>query len=401
MPDKHNRIGGSTIERTIECPAWIPLSATAPKQSGSNEFADTGTLLHNCMEEYFTEVDSSFELMLNEGREYNGISLTEEMVEEKLKPALTAVYDIFGKVGVVDAFVDDRLMVEPFVELIEDDAGGSIDMLALNAEMKTVIILDYKFGFVPVAPTAKQLKFYALCASVDPSTAHFFEDAEEVVYTIVQPTDDPDTPNYATHRESVDELDDFELDVYHAIDLVDAITEKPSMVEIHTKAGNHCKYCPAAPTCPKKTGAARAALRLNPADASLVNANLAMVDELEKWCKEVKKLAHEQMELGVQLIDWKLVAKRGTRKWTEEEVVQKKIRNNKKLTVDETHEPRKLLSPAKLEKVLTKKGFDKDYFKAYYASISTGSTLAPRDDKRPEILQTPSPEALEALRDSL
>jgi hypothetical protein len=292
-------------------------------------------------------------------------------------------------------------MVEPFVELIENDAGGSIDMIALSDDGKTVIILDYKFGFVPVAPTAKQLKFYALCASVDPSTAHFFEDAEEVVYAIVQPTDDPDTPNYATHRENVDELDDFELDVYHAIDLVDAITENPSMADIHTKAGNHCKYCPAAPTCPKKTGAARAALRLNPADASLVNANLAMVDELEKWCKEVKKLAHEQMELGVQLIDWKLVAKRGTRKWTEEEVVQKKIRNNKKLTVDETHEPRKLLSPAKLEKVLTKKGFDKDYFKAYYASISTGSTLAPRDDKRPEILQTPSPEALEALRDSL
>ncbi len=217
----------------------------------------------------------------------------------------------------------------------------------------------------------------------------------------MQPTDDPDEPNYATHTESVNALDAFELEVYEAIDLVDAITENPSITEENTHAGSHCKYCPAAPTCPKKTGAARAALRLNPEDASLVNANLAMVDELEKWCKEVKKLAHQQMELGIQLIDWKLVAKRGTRKWTEEEVVQKKIRNNKKLTVDETHEPRKLLSPAKLEKVLVKKGFDKDYFEAYYANISSGTTIAPRDDKRPEVLKVASPEALKALSDSL
>ena len=393
MPTVHNRIGGSTIARTIECPAWHHLSKDSPKQSGSNEFADTGTLLHDCMEEfYLADGELSFADMLEKGREYNGIELTQEMIDEKLAPALAAAKELF------DIFNIDDYLVEPFVELIEGDAGGSIDLLAWSVDKSLVLVLDWKFGFVPVvAENNRQLRFYGLCGSVDPATADIFIDADVVVFAVVQ----PNGTGYVCENDvcEISVLDSFEVEVYDAIDRVDCVNDDNVMD--YVKAGEHCQYCPAHSTCPVKTGEAQAALRLNPTDAVLLNSNMSMVGELEKWCKAVKKMAHEQMELGVMLADWKLVSKRASRVWTDSEEVQKKIRNSKKLTVTETHEPMKLLSPAKLEKVLTSKGLDKDKFKAYYGSVSSGNTVAHCDDKRPEILQAPSPAALAALRDSL
>ena len=92
MPEVHHRYGGSTFKRTLNCPAWRKLSDQMPS-GGSSSFADEGTLLHNCCEEYFlsgkdgaTPAD-----MLIEGRSYNGVELTPELVDEKLAPAINAV----------------------------------------------------------------------------------------------------------------------------------------------------------------------------------------------------------------------------------------------------------------------------------------------------------------------
>lgn len=394
MPTKHLPIGGSTIARTMACPAWLHLSKDAPKQSGSNEFADTGTLLHNCMEEMYGDAGAhTFGDMLIDGREYNGIELTDEMIVNKLKPAFTAVESICDELNI------DTLTLEPFVELVPDQAGGSIDVIAVSECGADILVLDYKFGHVSVlASENKQLLFYGLCAAVDPETALMYRKAERITFAIVQPNDVGVTLD--TWACKIGVLDGFEDEVYRAIDIVESITSDETAAP-HTKAGEHCRYCPALPTCPKKTGVAEAALRLNPADAVSLNANMAMVSELEQWCKAVKKQAHEQLELGVKLADWKLVAKRASRVWTDSDTVQKKIRSNKKLTVADTHEAPKLMSPAKLEKVLAAKGFDKDYFAAYYASVSSGNTIAHRDDKRAEITQAPTAEALAALRDKL
>ena len=395
MPTKHLTFGGSTIARTLACPAWVHLSKDIPKSQGSNEFADRGTLLHNCMEEYLDRDGCvGFATMLEEGRSYNGIDLTKEMVDEALIPAYKAV----EKLSALTGMGSDGYRLEPFVELITDEAGGSIDLLGWSADGETAIILDYKFGHFSVeVENNAQLMFYALCAAVDPATSSFIEDAKHLTLAIVQPNGEGETLNTWTVEMSA--LDQFELDVYEAIDRANAVTDETALDE--SCAGEHCKYCPAAPKCPRKTGAAMAALRLNALDLTTLNNSMLMVSELEAWCKDVKKLAHEQLEIGVNLPDFKLVAKRSSRVWTDEAALQKKIRSSKKMTVGETHEAPKLMSVAKLEKVLVKKGFDKSYLEAYYDSVSSGTTLAKADDKRAAVTLTPSTAALKALRDKL
>ena len=62
----HFRYGGSTAARTIGCPAWQQLREKAPKRlHGSNPYADEGTMLHNCMEEFMME-DKPFHELLQE-----------------------------------------------------------------------------------------------------------------------------------------------------------------------------------------------------------------------------------------------------------------------------------------------------------------------------------------------
>ena len=83
---KHsNIVGGSTAERVINCPGSVKLVAKMPPKPSST-FADEGTLLHDCIADLLNlKVDSAKDLI---GRQYNEQEITEELVAEKLLPAL-------------------------------------------------------------------------------------------------------------------------------------------------------------------------------------------------------------------------------------------------------------------------------------------------------------------------
>ena len=114
MPDIHLKYGGSTADRTINCPAWLKLSADVPKQiEGANPAADLGTMLHNCMEILYSESgpDTASELLATTKQEYKGQVLTQELVDEKLTPAIECVENLLDE---MDA---GNWMVEPFIRL--------------------------------------------------------------------------------------------------------------------------------------------------------------------------------------------------------------------------------------------------------------------------------------------
>jgi hypothetical protein len=110
---------------------------------------------------------------------------------------------------------------------------------------------------------------------------------------------------------------------------------------------------------------------------------MAIVDEVEAWCRAVRKLAHEQAEEGVKLDGWKLVQKRATRQWTDPGLAEQQARKMK-LRVKDIMEM-KLMTPAKLEKVCKKFGKDFDKLNEYVIMHSSGTTLAHADDPRPEV----------------
>ena len=371
MPTVHYEYGGSTAQRTINCPAWRRTAVNVPRGGGgSNEFADRGSLLHDCMEALGKdEVDSYDELI---GRKYNDQVLTREMLEEIVKPTWEA-YEKFAE--------DNNLDLEIFEIEVKDDEqiGGTVDIFAANKD--TVFVLDWKFGHNLVSPVENaQGLFYAMCAQVDEKTKKLFKSRKKLVIGIIQPA-------YEEAGESViqiwetetSRLNEFADDFYAAVD-VRADTEEPC-------AGDHCKYCPALVVCPVKTGQARDALMIDPksAEAAELSQAMGMVKDVEEWCKAVKKQAHEQAELGMHIQGFKLVAKRATRKWTDQGAVETLVRKARKLKLEDAM-IMSIKSPAQLEKTCKAKDVDFDKYAAYIESVSTGTTLAKDSDKRPEIL---------------
>lgn len=372
----HFKYGGSTAARTMGCPAWLRLAETIPLvlDGNSNPAADTGTMLHNCMEELYS-LDSPIETaeeLLNKGREYKGQHLTQELVNDKLNPAIDAVDGIWKELDIDLA----HSYVEPLVK-IDTDIGGSIDLIGISKDKKTVLILDYKFGHVSVsAEDNKQLKFYALAAATDPATRELFDACDTIVMVIIQPNDDGE--DLQMSEMSMDDLDTFETEYLAAVDLSDEPTAQP-------KGGSWCRYCPAEATCPVKTGAALKASRVNEITSDKLAEYLPLADEVIAWAKAVKKMAHEQLELATPIKGYKLVNKRATRVWNDQNAVEDKVRKAKKIKLADGFDY-KLKSPAQLEKICKELGVDFKAYAPYISSVSTGTTLAKETDKRPAAL---------------
>ena len=148
-------VGGSTASRVINCPGSVALVAKMPPKP-SSKYADEGTLLHDVMSDLLSSDKRVADFL---GRKYNDIVLTQDLIDEKIAPALEALNEI-------DPDMKMELEVESRVgygDLIPE-AFGSTDVIGRLG--KRTIVLDWKFGDgVPVpAENNKQLLFYAAAA---------------------------------------------------------------------------------------------------------------------------------------------------------------------------------------------------------------------------------------------
>lgn len=382
----HLTYGGSTAARTLQCPAWQRLSVEVPfTHDGGNPAADEGTMLHNCMEKLYDPRTYPNIEFLDEliGEDYQGQVLDDELLERKLRPAADALEDLMDKYDVTE------WVVEPFVK-ISADMGGSIDFLGRSEDEKTVVIVDYKFGFHGVAVENNvQAQFYALAAATDPLTSDWFgDDLETIVVAIIQPNNEGDVCQ--TWATDLDQIDRFETAYLNAVDL----TEDP---DSPPKSGPACKYCPAEAVCPVKTGVALQATRINEITADKLAEYLPIAEEVEAWAKAVKKMAHEQLELGTPIRGYKLVAKRASRIWTNLEDVTDKVRRAKKIKLAEGFNS-VLKSPAQLEKVCNTLGIDFAlHYEPLISKISSGTTMAQEGDKRKAIIPLAGLEQLNSM----
>lgn len=371
---QHLKYGGSVAARDIGCHGWRKLAAQMPVKDfgGSNPAADEGNMLHDGMETLYGKryPDVTPAMLLAEGLEYNGIKLTEDLIAEKLIPAILALEKLLDTYDIID------WEVEPFIQM-DEDIGGSIDLIGVSGCGKKVLIVDYKFGFNSVNVTDNpQLLFYGMVATVDAKTRAFFDKAEEIILAIIQPNDDGD--DYDTQVIDLTALDAFENKYFDALDASDA-------KDAPVNAGGHCKYCPALTICPIKTGKVLEATRASEIVAGNLAEYLPLAEQVVEWAKEVQKVAYEQLQLGTPIEGYKLVAKRASRVWNNVEAVEDIIRKAKKIKLAEGFDM-KLKSPAQLEKVCKQKGVDFKTYAEYISSVSSGSTLAKQSDKRPALL---------------
>ena len=148
-------VGGSTAKRVISCPASIDMVAKMPKLP-SSKFADEGTLLHDAISQIL-DCKATPESVI--GMVYEGITLTQELYDDKIAVALAALDEI-------DPDKQMEFAVESSVNFGDLLPGvfGSADLLGRIG--KKAIVLDWKFGNgVAVEATENyQGMFYAAAA---------------------------------------------------------------------------------------------------------------------------------------------------------------------------------------------------------------------------------------------
>jgi hypothetical protein len=354
-------VGGSTAKRVINCPGSVALVAKMPPKDSSS-YADRGTLLHNAMATILDSDTVTPESML--WTTYKGETLTGELLNEKILPALAAL-DAIDPEGVMEYAVETVVGFGAYLPGV----FGSADLLGRLGNR--AVVLDWKFGdgVAVSAEENEQGLFYAAAAMRTPETAWVFEGAEEVEIVIVQP---PAVKRWVT---TVKRVKEFERSLKRAV-------KASAMPDAAIVVGDHCRWCAAKPLCPKMTGAVDRAVKvqLENLPAETIGAYLGNADLLEDWIKDLRALAMTMMEGGAKVPGYKLVAKRSVRKWLDEGKANKALAA---MGIDPVK--LELVSPAQAEKLLkpSKQALPDDLV----ASVSSGTTFAPESDPRPEVLQ--------------
>jgi hypothetical protein len=330
----------------------------------SNKYADEGTLLHNVIAEIVMS-DKTPESFL--GTKYEDQVLTQELIDNKLKVALAALDEI-------DPNKEMQIEAETRVGFGDLLPGvfGSTDLIGRIGNR--AVVLDWKFGDGVAVEVEEnpQLMFYAAAAMRTEGSKWAFDGATEIECIIVQP---PAIKRWVTTPKRIAE---FEAQLVRAVKQA----EQPGAI---LRTGDHCRWCAAKPVCPQMTGAAERALKttLNSLNPELIASYLVQADMLDDWIKELRNMAHVMLDNGVSVPGYKLVQKRATRQWVNEEIA--------KAAFSEMGIPMKemlnleLLSPAQMEKRLKKSklALPDDLVVA----VSSGTTLAPESDPRSAVLQ--------------
>ena len=357
-----NVVGGSTAKRVINCPASVKLVQKMPPKP-SSEHADRGTLLHNVIAELL-EFDKKPAQCI--GAQYKDQVLTQELIDEKIIPALEALDEVDPD-KTMEYMVETRVAFGDFLPGV----FGSTDLLGRKG--KRAIVLDWKFGDGVLVDAVEnpQLLFYAAAAMRTPAASWVFEGAEEIECIIVQP---PAIRRWVTTPARIKE---FEQELLYAVRL--SSWPEPPMQE-----GDHCRWCAAKPICPRMNGAVERALKakLIEMPAQQIAAQLRQADMIESYITDLRSLAFEMLQNGVDVPGYKLVAKQARRQWVDKAKIEAWADAN---GIEDAYEPLTIKSPAQLEKVLKKAKIE---FPAdMVVSVSSGDTLAPESDPRPAVLQ--------------
>jgi len=378
----HYEFGGSNAARDLKCTGNRALQVGLPKTNAASIHTASGNLLHDCLEDMLLSAEPDPRSYIGKADTIDGfeVEVSEDDVADKLIPLWDAWLELRERYGLTEW--------EPEVHVRwAEKIGGHADFIATGPDV--VVIGDWKTGMgVSVsAENSAQGQFYAMAGRAGSSCADMFEGRSKIVVAILQPNRDGGSA-LKTWETTPEGLDSWQREYLRAVEV--GQTAKGTL-----SVGSHCAFCPAAAICPEKTGKALKALQMDPEKLQTLSESLALVDEIKAWCTTVEATAWAQLDAGSQVPGWKLVPKRATEKWIDEELALKALRRTmggKKLIVTE-----KLLSPTQMRKAAKAAGKTIDLTELT-VKASSGTTIAPESDKRDAV---PSGKALEAALASI
>lgn len=379
-------VGGSSAGRVLQCPGSVQLCASYPNVE--SEFAAEGTALHMAMDMIMSGIAKTDTDVI--GLTFNGYTIDEEMFRDAVAPVLAHWDDLDKSLGGIDFFSEQRV-VFPGIE----NAFGTTDLVG-SAKDRTVVY-DFKFGrgVAVDAEDNPQLKYYALAAMHTPATAKFFADDKPVEVFIAQPRVN-DGERFTRWMTTTRQLEAFGVELRVAV-------ETALLPDAPLKMGPYCKFCSAKSGCPLYQNLAANAQQMGHDDMREHLAEwLPQADLLIELGTFIKTLAHDQLEKGMAIPGWKLVANQARRKWIDEELALKYL-TKVGLPAPDRY-VKKLVSPNQANEALKRNRLPSELpelfqKKKLVEKVSSGTTLALADDKRPAVVM--APQALQLLAERL
>lgn len=365
----HADAGPSAAHGWIACPAYV--TRARGKTGSSSSFARDGTAKHHVSECILTGKPVPKTVTVD-GVE---IEVTDEMLEH------VNVYVNYAQMVTYGA---DYIGVEKRVVLklagIKEPVFGTCDLVHFNSLWEEIEVTDAKFGGGKKveAQNNPQLRIYALAALQLPELKK--AKVKKVRLGIVQPAM---SPPVKTEELSIDELyawrDEVLIPALQRIDADDG-TENP---------GSHCHWCRRKAECGAMRSKALDKARLAfadepPAVETLkepeISDILEEVEIVETWIAAVREEAQRRIEAGEKVRGWRLAPTRPTRKWKDETAAYDHLRAEFDLHPDFLRQTPKLLSPAQMEKLLKKTGYDPALLDPLISSESSGVKLVRSDE---------------------
>jgi hypothetical protein len=372
-PGQHSELGASSSDRWMNCPGSVALSRGLPDSTSS--YATEGTAAHDLSERALrTGLDCLVWLDTEIPVAGQHVLVTEEMAEA----AQVYVDYVRGRVE-----TGAELLIEQKFDLGKLNPPGPMfgtaDAVLWWPKTRTLEICDYKHGqgVVVEAVENSQFAYYALGAVLK-----LGKKPKLIRMTVAQPRAYHPAGPVRSHEFTYEQLVDFKRELFARAEL--AMQDNAPLA-----AGDHCRWCKVAAKCPERLRVASelaqsefgVEVAVAPPKPELLTTEqlvgiLQHKDAIEKWLEEVYSYAFKALERGEELPGYKLVDKRSSRKWKDEEEAERVVGN---LLGEEAY-TRKFVSPAQAEKLL--KGFSTKLPERLVEKVSSGKKLAPDSDPR-------------------
>lgn len=353
--------------RWENCPGSVKLSQGIPSRTSA--YAKEGTLAHTVAE----------------------ITLTGKgkMPDQGVTPEMLTHATEYAKIIRADMTPDSRVSAEKRFHLkdLHPLLFGTNDASVYSPDLKLLRIYDYKYGKGMAVEAAgnSQLLYYGLGALMEEPLA-----VDQVELVIIQPR--------CFHEDGPVRrwIVDFEFMTEFAARLKEA-AERTELPNAPIVAGEWCRFCPAgnAGKCPELAKRAQAVVNedfsqpVETYSPEKLRQALEWAPILTEWAKGVHEFAYQEAARGKKIPGYKLVAKRARRTWKDETAVKDFVHGE---GMDSVAMEWKLKTPAAVERAM-EAFYDKEALKKFeekfVEKVSTGTTLVPEDDKRPEALTGP------------
>lgn len=366
----HSPYGASSWDRTIQCPGWVTLAATLPKQDAGAPAA-LGTKIHD------------------EGEK--NLKTQGEYIPEEQR---ALHYANFCR-SLVAVIGED--WAETFTELKVDLPGTKgeaftyLDFVVIDRAEKKGIYVDLKTGRIEAEATGGQIQYGAT------ALAHHFglDEVEGIIYQLPL-TNRLTVDRHTYHRDNIDMFTSEFLKVFKAAKKQTA----------KRKSGEECLYCPCRLSCPEfqktqvKAGLPAELAKIIPdlqSPADVTDDFLSMVVTAGKFVTKYIELATTELKKrcedggGIAGCHKLVVTRRGSKKWTDDakKALVKKVLESGE-AVSQVFNP-----PTPTQMVSDWPNID---IEGLYTYGEDSLGLAPMDDKRPCAL-TAKQDAVDSLPD--